>query len=166
MAESYYSLLRSADAAVNYQKALALKPDFKKTGAFPSATVIPFARSAVAAESMQWLKNALALDPKNDTPLYLMGVAYDDVKAPNYPAAVEVLEKAASLNPNRKETFLLLSVAYMNLLPRKPTEALRRPAGRSSSHRTILTLFSMLGWRLLSGRCSNPPTTFSNRLSD
>lgn len=125
LADTYYSLIRSADAVKNYEKALALRPDFKKDSGFAVRYGNSLRQVGRVTESMQWFKDALALDPKADSPLYLMGVAYMNSDKPNSPAALDVLNRAAALNPDRKETFLLLSVAYINSLPRMPNEALQ-----------------------------------------
>lgn len=125
LADTYYSLIRSADAVKNYEKALALKPDLKKDWGFSVRYGNSLRQVGRVAESMQWFKDALALDPKADSPLYLMGVAFMNSDQPNYPAAIDALNRAAMLNPNRKETFLLLTAAYINSAPRNPTEALQ-----------------------------------------
>jgi tetratricopeptide (TPR) repeat protein len=132
LADSLYSLGRSAETVDNYEKAFTLKPDLKKDWGVLVRYGNSLRQIGRTKDAIQWLNTAIALNPKDDTPYYLIGIARLDSTPPDHRGAIESLVQASRLNPDRKETFLLLTVAYINSSPRMPNEALQ--AARRAQH--------------------------------
>jgi tetratricopeptide (TPR) repeat protein len=132
LADSMYSLGRSAETVANYEKAFALRSELKKDW----GVVVRYGNSlrqiGRTKDAIQWLNTAIAINPKDDTPHYLIGIARFNSTPPDYAGAIDALVQASRLNPDRKETFLLLTAAYINASPRMPTEALQ--AARRAQH--------------------------------
>src|SRR5687768_8608044 len=120
-----YKLVRSAEAIGSYEKALRLKPELRNDWGVAVRYGNSLRLLGKTMEGIQWLNTALQIDPKEDTPLYLIGMAYMDAPQPDLTAAINALTRAAEIDPSRKETFLLLTNAYISSAPRMPAEALK-----------------------------------------
>lgn len=116
-----YMQLGDNEKAVLYQeKCTRIAPDYFKAWVNMG---ISYKRMGDSDKAFECYETALQYDPQNYAPLYVgLGTCYIERGKPV--SAVEYLEKAQQLNPDKADIYAFLSIAYaMAIEPEKSEEA-------------------------------------------